>query len=328
MSMKDCAVGLSALLLFCALPSGAFAQTPEQNPTPPATTTATATTPEAPAEQTAEAPPACADCHDEARVFATNPHARGASVTKGVVSNDTCVACHGDGTEHALAGGDKTKINKPVGLAGANDTCLLCHETSTNRISRRGGMHANTATVNCLTCHSIHHPDPRSPHLVARPQLELCGSCHTQAAGFLNKPYRHRLGRGGMECSSCHEPHGRPSTSVRSMAMLNPLRTTQAGEAPCLNCHAGKRGPYVFPHGANAVGDCVSCHEVHGSSNPKQLKRANVFQLCIECHSPIAGNTLGSQPPSFHNLSNPRYRNCTSCHTAVHGSNRDPQLFK
>jgi DmsE family decaheme c-type cytochrome len=329
MTMKVCAAGATALLLLIGLPSVAFAQAPEQKPTPSATATTTAATTTAPEKASAAEPVmSCATCHDEAKVFKTNPHARGATLVEGVVSNDTCSACHGDGTEHIQSGGDKTKITKPAGRAGSDEVCLLCHETSTDRISRRGGMHANSATINCLSCHSVHHGDPRSPHLVAKPQLQLCGSCHTQSAGFINKPYRHRLGRGGMECSSCHEPHGRPSTSVRSMAMLNPLRATHAGEAPCLNCHADKRGPYVFPHGANAVGDCVSCHEVHGSSNPKQLIRANVWQLCIECHSPISNNTLGSQPPSFHNLSSPRYQNCTTCHTAVHGSNRDPQLLK
>ena len=276
--------------------------------------------------QPAEAPPACSDCHDEAKVFATNPHARG-GVTKGVVSNDVCTPCHGDGIEHAQSGGDKSKINKPEGVKGANETCLLCHDIMTDRLSRKNGMHANSASVNCLTCHSIHHGDPRSPHLVARPQLELCGTCHTQAASFRNKPYAHRLDRGGMACSSCHEPHGRPSVTVRSMAMIDPLRITRAGEVPCLNCHADKRGPWMFPHGANAVGDCTACHEVHGSVNPKQLKRGNVWQLCIECHSPM-GDTLGSQPPAFHNLNSPRYRNCTTCHVAVHGSNRDPQLLK
>lgn len=72
----------------------------------------------------------------------------------------------------------------------------------------------------------------------------------------------------------------------------------------------------------------MSCHLPHGSVNPKQLTRANVYQLCLECHSPIAGGTLGSQPPSFHNLTSARYQNCTTCHVAIHGSNRDPQLLK
>ena len=102
----------------------------------------------------------------------------------------------------------------------------------------------------------------------------------------------------------------------------------RSGEAICYSCHAEKRGPFVFPHDALAVGDCQSCHEPHGSPNPHRLKRPQVFQLCIECHSPITGTTLGSQPPSFHNLSNPRYQNCTTCHVAVHGSNQSPQLLK
>ena len=136
---------------------------------------------------------------------------------------------------------------------------------------------------------------------------------------FRAKPYKHRLGRGGMECSSCHEPHGRP---------LEMLNTTQAGEVPCLACHSDKRGPYAFPHAAKELGGCLACHEQHGSSNQKMLKRANVFQLCLECHSPITNDSLGSQPPSFHNINQPRYQNCTTCHVAIHGSNRSPQLFK
>lgn len=313
--MKRYAFGALVALLLLGSSSGSVAQEPEQ----PATSTA------APAEETVV--PSCSDCHEQAAAFVNNPHARGA-VVKGAVSNDVCTTCHGDGTEHIEAGGDKTKITVPRGLTGANDTCMLCHDTNTDRITRRGGMHSNSAAVNCLTCHSVHHSDPRSAHLVAKPQLALCGSCHTQSASIRNKPYAHRLDRGGMTCSSCHEPHGRPSTSTRSLASVGHLRLTKSGEAPCLSCHTEKRGPWVFPHGANEVASCTSCHDSHGSANPKQLKRATVQQVCIECHSPIGPGTLGSQPPSFHNLSNPRFQNCTTCHVAVHGSNRDPQLLK
>ncbi|HEV8432018.1 MAG TPA: cytochrome c3 family protein, partial [Thermoanaerobaculia bacterium] len=119
----------------------------------------------------------------------------------------------------------------------------------------------------------------------------------------------------------CHEPHGKGLG--RDM-----IRVTRSGELPCVSCHTEKRGPFVFQHGSVALGDCLTCHEAHGSSNPKRLIRANVYQLCLECHSNTPTNVLGSQPPSFHNLNNPRYRNCTTCHTAIHGSNRDPQLFK
>ncbi len=250
-----------------------------------------------------EPAPSCSDCHDQAKTFRTNPHARAGD----------CTICHGDGAEHIESGGDKTKITVPRGRTGSDETCLMCHEQT------RGAMHANTEQVNCLTCHSVHSSDARSPHLVAKPQLALCGSCHTQSTSMRNKPYAHRLDRGGMSCSSCHDPHARRSAH---------LRRTKSDEPPCLSCHTEKRGPFVFSHGALETGDCTTCHETHGSSNPKQLKRASVQQVCIECHSPTATATLGSQPPSFHNLSLPRYQNCTTCHVAVHGSNRDPQLLK
>lgn len=311
-------LGAAALVLLFLMAPFAFAQeTPPPSPEPVAEA--------APAAEEAPAP-SCSDCHDQAKAFVTNPHARGA-VTGGVVANDVCATCHGDGAEHIAEGGDKSKISVPRGRAGADDTCMLCHDVANQRMTRHG-IHANSEAVNCLTCHSIHSPDPRSPHLVAKPQLALCGSCHTQAASMRNKPYAHRLDRGGMTCSSCHEPHGRPAKGERSLAMTGHLRTTAAGEAPCLSCHVEKRGPFVFAHGGLETAECTTCHEVHGSSNPKQLRRATVQQVCLECHSATATATLGSQPPSFHNLSLPRYQNCTTCHVAVHGSNRDPQLLK
>lgn len=310
--MRSLAIAAASLGLCLALMPAARAQEPP-TPTPPP-----APAPAAAAEETQL--PACTDCHDAMKVFVSNPHALG-KAKKDQIPNSLCETCHGPGKEHIEGGGDKTKIFKPEGLLGSNKTCMSCHDTATDRISRHSGMHANSNAVNCLTCHAIHNGDPHSEHLLATKELQLCSNCHaTQVASFRNQPYAHRLGRGGMECDSCHEPHGRPGKDS--------LRLTRAGEAPCLQCHADKRGPYVFQHGALAIGECTTCHEPHGSANPKRLRRATVAQVCLECHSPIGGNTLGSQPPSFHNLSLPRYQNCTTCHVAIHGSNRDPQLFK
>lgn len=113
------------------------------------------------------------------------------------IPNAVCESCHGDGKAHAEAGGDNALIVTPRGQAGADKTCLACHDVLTDRISRHAGMHANSAAVNCLTCHSRHASEPRSPHLLAKRQLDLCASCHaTQAASFRSKPFPHRLGRG------------------------------------------------------------------------------------------------------------------------------------
>jgi DmsE family decaheme c-type cytochrome len=319
--MKRHGIGGLALLLVIGVSPGLMARPQEPPPPPP---TAAQQQPAAEAAKPAEATASmsCGDCHDQAKVFGTNPHAHGKASKGAVVPNAVCEGCHGNGTAHMEGGGDKTLIYKPVGVAGANKTCLSCHDTTSERISRHTGIHANSAQVNCLTCHSIHASEARAPHLLARAELALCATCHANTvASFRNKPYAHRLGRGGMECSSCHEPHGMPIKPQN-------MRTTLAGEMPCLNCHADKRGPFVFNHGSVAIGDCTTCHEVHGSTNAKMLKRSTVMQVCIECHSPITSNTLGSQPPSFHNLTSPRYQNCTSCHMAIHGSNRDPQLMK
>ncbi len=313
--MRPNAMGGLALVLVIGLSPGpvvARMQTPPAPPAPQATPVAAA----------AEAVPSCGDCHDQAKAFGTNVHARGKAGKGQVVPNAVCESCHGSGKGHIEGGGDKAQINKPVGLEGANKTCLGCHNKNTERIGRQNGHHANSAAVNCLTCHSIHSSETRAPHLLVKNQLALCSTCHaTQVASFRNKPFAHRLGRGGMECSSCHEVHGRPQKPEN-------LRLTAAGEVPCLGCHSEKRGPYVFNHGALATGECVTCHDPHGSSNARYLRRSSVMQVCIECHSPLTGNTLGSQPPSFHNLTSARYQNCTTCHVAIHGSNRDPQLLK
>jgi predicted CXXCH cytochrome family protein len=72
----------------------------------------------------------------------------------------------------------------------------------------------------------------------------------------------------------------------------------------------------------------MTCHETHGSANPRQLTRADVRQLCLECHSTLPSGPIGSQPPSTHDMLSPRYRNCVQCHTAIHGSSKSPVLLK
>ena len=308
--MRPLSIGGIALLLIMALTQGPAEVRAQENPPAPPTPAAA----EAPATVMS-----CGDCHEDyVKNFIANPHARG-EVKAGTVANSVCETCHGDATEHIESGGDTTKISVPRGRTGADETCLMCHDATTDRKSHRTGAHANSAAVNCLSCHSMHSAEEPAK-LIRSNELALCSTCHTQSTSFRSKPYAHRLGNGGMSCSTCHDPHARPGREN--------LRLTKAGELPCMGCHTDKRGPFVFQHGGTAVGDCTNCHDPHGSSNPRQLKRASVQSLCVECHSPFTHDTLGSQPPSFHNTNLPRYQNCTTCHVAVHGSNRSPQLLK
>jgi len=238
-----------------------------------------------------------------------------------------CRSCHGAGAKHMESGGEDKSDLRLFKDPKAFDFCTTCHGETSAHGSFRTGMHANSAAVNCATCHSIHTPDPKSAHLNVKPVETLCQSCHPSYVAMMqSKPFSHRPVAGIMDCTSCHDPHGRPGRES--------LKLTRAGEPPCLTCHTEKRGPFVFEHptglAADVASKCTTCHEPHGSSNPKMLVRARVDQLCLECHSQIAGGsaTLGSQPPSFHNIALPRYRNCTSCHVAIHGSNLSPQLLK
>jgi DmsE family decaheme c-type cytochrome len=256
----------------------------------------------------------CAVCHDEvAAQFQTSIHAVTAR------GGPRCTTCHTDGTRHMEEGGDTSLIAIPKGPDG-EQLCLSCHQQIHTMFSARS-VHSDTE-VYCTTCHRIHgsSTDEGREYLLARAQVELCQSCHPSQAGAFEKPYGHNLELGGLVCASCHNPHG--GSGYHSLVV------DRSGDGPCVSCHAEKRGPFVFPHVTGIAGDCTSCHQPHGSSNPHALTRPRVDQLCLECHSPIEGITVGSQPPSVHDMLSPRYRNCTVCHVAIHGSNLSPQLLK
>ena len=154
---------------------------------------------------------------------------------------------------------------------------------------------------------------------------QLCSSCHTAEAAAFMKPHHHKVPEGAMACTSCHNPH--------SSFMSRNLRQASTGSEPaCVNCHGDKRGPFVFEHAPVQTDGCTTCHEPHGSANPRMLIRQETSLLCMECHSnlqsPAANGTLGGVPPAFHNVLSPRFRNCTTCHQKIHGSNADKGLLR
>ena len=69
---------------------------------------------------------------------------------------------------------------------------------------------------------------------------------------------------------------------------------------------------------------CTSCHNPHGSINPKLLTDRD-SNLCLRCHAQVPGVAtsgkiyIGSKDHSNYL----RYGTCwtAGCHTAVHGSN-------
>ena len=268
----------------------------------------------------------CGTCHEDiAKAFAQSPHE---AVEKGESKHDfkgqACESCHGPGSNHimSLAAVD---IRNPAKLAPAetDKICLTCHRNQPTVAGRLESSHAHN-DVACTSCHSIHAHGPRG--LVARTPADIntqCESCHGEVKAAFAEPFRHRVPENAMTCVDCHNPHGSYKPGM--------MQTAYANEPGCLNCHIDKRGPFTFEHAPVREEGCQSCHEPHGSPNAKMLTRQAVRLVCLECHAnlPVSnGVVTGVVPPAFHDLTSPRYQNCTICHQKIHGSYIDRNLLR
>ncbi len=252
-----------------------------------------------------KAPDACAGCHDEiVGAFGKIRHA-------GV--KNACDACHTGARKHSESV-DPADVQNPAKLSGlaADKNCLSCHQNQATHAGRIRGGHARSA-VTCVTCHSI-HTTAKKP--------DNCGQCHAGTVAEFQRPYKHGLATGAVKCNDCHNVHGR--------TLSNSFAATSANEPGCFKCHGNKRGPFVFEHAPVRQEGCNSCHEPHGSANPRMLNRAQVHLQCLECHTNTTNNASvsGTTPPAFHNLRDPRIKNCTTCHVKIHGSHVNRALLR
>jgi DmsE family decaheme c-type cytochrome len=273
----------------------------------------------------------CRTCHpDITTPFFRNPHYK--TLTGGWdVEKAGCEGCHGPGRKHVEARGGKTTIIA-FSLLGPRETinnCLNCHRKDVSRANIRRSAHT-LANVSCTSCHSIHKSQTQKA-LLAKVQQELCYGCHTQVRAQFAMPFKHRVNEGFMTCSDCHNPHGVNAPTWRMGVRPRMVKQSLANEEPCLRCHIDKRGPFLFEHAAVRVDGCEVCHAPHGSTNARLLKRPVTFTLCLECHNGLGnfgrqGDGVALQSAS-HNMADPRYQNCTTCHVRIHGSNADA-LFR
>ncbi len=260
----------------------------------------------------------CKGCHEEVyKKFEVTPHYKTLSDTKRGPEFQGCESCHGAGTEHVNAGGDKSKIFnfKNVTSEKITERCMKCHQFSEEHSNFARSRH-NTNQVNCTSCHSVHSAKEKN-YLLRVKQVDLCFSCHLETKPDFSRPFRHRVNEGLIKCTDCHNPHGG--------FLLRQLRSTPTQDAVCFKCHAEKAGPFVFEHAAVRIEGCVICHTPHGSSNPRLLRRAQVNLLCLECHT-LTGGGLAPVGPN-HDQSQ-KYVSCTLCHVQIHGSNSSSVFFR
>ena len=280
----------------------------------------------------------CGGCHTAlSQPFFKNPHYISVATRKEVPENTGCEGCHGPGRAHVEAGGKKALIIAFSNLSKKEslENCLRCHANNLSKANIQRSIHT-AANVVCTDCHSVHQsPEQRIAeprYLLAKKQNELCYTCHGSVRAQFSMPFKHRVNEGVMQCSDCHNSHGTFAPDWRMGARPRLVDQRLGNEEPCLRCHMEKRGPFVFEHASVRVEGCESCHVPHGSTNAKMLRRPVVFTMCIECHN--GAGTFGRQnngvpvQSSSHNLLDPRYQKCTTCHVRIHGSNSDPNFLR
>ncbi len=250
----------------------------------------------------------CADCHELiAPAFAQSYHAR---AWKGMNSSSTCQSCHGPTDKHVDDPSKETIVSFSKDGPQAeelNKLCLGCHVTTSMLSYWDVGSHSRN-DVACTSCHIIHTSKSSVD------QLSVCFTCHRSQRGQISKRSHHPLQEGKIQCSDCHNPHGTES----SHGMINAENVNQL----CYQCHADKRGPFVFEH-PPVEENCAICHTPHGSRHAKLLVE-KAPNLCQDCHSwqrhpgtPYDADTgLVGDGPSNRFFG----RSCVNCHGAIHGS--------
>jgi len=231
-------------------------------------------------------------------------------------TNLQCEGCHGPSQEHRKARKkSETPVpvlfgeDSPTPIPEQNSACLNCHESHTGA-GWFGSRHEST-DVGCASCHKLHAK--RDPMFDSLEQQETCFSCHPWTKPDTYKAASHPLRFGSMACSSCHNVHDGNNDFLLTEDTINDT---------CYDCHADKRGPYLWEH-APVTESCALCHDVHGSNHPALLTKLPPL-LCQQCHSASdhPGEVYSSD--DMDSRSNARFlmaRGCQNCHTQVHGSN-------
>ncbi|MBI5755778.1 MAG: DmsE family decaheme c-type cytochrome [Nitrospirae bacterium] len=225
-----------------------------------------------------------------------------------------CETCHGPGSLHVednkerlfiISFGPGSKDTK----AEQNTVCLKCHEKG-GLYYWNGGVHGRN--LRCADCHHVMDNISRRYLLNKTSEKEICFQCHVRqkSEGFRSPHLSHDEAK--MTCSTCHTPHGSSTQGLLSASSVN---------ENCYNCHADKRGPYLFEH-LPVQENCLLCHKPHSSIHRPLLKVRQPF-LCLECHSNLPVKSTGMPDP--HNVMDPRSRyvynrGCTNCHPMIHGS--------
>ena len=238
----------------------------------------------------------CEECHQQGyKRFASTKMARVFfEAPRNELEAQGCEACHGPGKEH-------------VAVAREHD-----------RARERGVPYQGPASVQFILRLGKDSTLPISD------QNERCLQCHEKGQRMFWQGSTHESR--GLGCVTCHQVHQNSPPALAVSRFTSPLTNNLAfvKRTPmeiCFDCHPMRKAQLQrSSHMPLREGGmtCMSCHNPHGTPNPKLLLASSANETCYKCHPERRGPFLWEHPPVM--------ENCLNCHES-HGSTR-PQLLK
>jgi DmsE family decaheme c-type cytochrome len=227
------------------------------------------------------------------------------AVPADAVTKETCASCH----EDQVASFDRSEHGKAMSHGGAE--CTACHGDAAKHVEEGGGE----ATMVNL-----------AKELSPQAANQVCQTCH-QKTGEQAHSNMSEHTKAGVACIDCHNVHPDAKTAAAAHKSGSSSMIPK-GEEACVKCHSSVAAEFAMPsrhrlhEGAMS---CASCHNVHGSTNAKQVREEGKDQ-CVSCHKDKKGPFMFEHEAGA-------LDGCTACHTP-HGSagqhmlkERDPRAL-
>ena len=237
------------------------------------------------------------------------------------LSNDVCLACHGDASASTAL-----KDGKPLSL-------YVDHKALAESV------HAGLA---CVDCHSDITKVPHATRTFANQRAvdlayyQICKQCHfAEYSRLLDGMHFEALAKDNANAPTCVNCHGAHSIAPPAHPRSRISRT-------CSRCHGAIAAEYVksvhgkalLEQGNIDVPACTDCHHAHNNPNPLSASwHLQIPQLCARCHADkqlmanygISTAVLTSYLNDFHGMTASLERNqkarprqftatCTDCH--------------